>query len=60
MKKRLKDVLDGNDTYVSGGHQIVKARTYKRIVPAWALSDKKVRQLLLRSFPNFAYKSTSA
>lgn len=31
--------------------QIVQARTYRRTTPLWTKSDKKIQQLLLRSFP---------
>jgi hypothetical protein len=37
---------------------VVKARTYKRGVPAWAFNDKKVRALILRAFPKMASSPT--
>jgi len=51
---QLRRVLDGNDGFISGGNQIVGARTYKRKTPKWVLDDKKISALLLRSFPKLA------
>ncbi len=53
-KKQLGKSLDQNDGFMTGGHQIVHARSYKREVPSWTLNDKTVRRLLLRSFPKLA------
>lgn len=36
------------------GHQIIKPRSDdKKSVPDWALDDKKVREVVLRSFPKY-------
>lgn len=31
--------------------QIVQARTYRRVSPLWTKSDKKIQELVTRSFP---------
>lgn len=51
---KLRETLDGNDSFMRGGHQIVSARTYDRKCPLWAKSDKEIQKLLLRAFPNLA------
>jgi len=48
----LKTLMDGGEHFM-GGHGIVKARTYKRAVPMWALNDKAIRKMVLRAFPKF-------
>jgi len=47
--KKLRSQID--DSFVSGGHQIVKARQYTRKTPEWVNSEIKIRALLLRVFP---------
>lgn len=56
----LRTHLDSNDTFVSGGHGIIKtagatrhAERMKR-VPVWALDDEKVKQLIRYRFPRAA------
>jgi hypothetical protein len=49
--RRLRTQFDGNDPFMSGGHQIKKIRARERAVPDWAADNTKVRSLLLRSFP---------
>lgn len=55
----LRASLDGNDTFVSGGHQIIKTagatRHAERMkkVPVWALDDKKIKELIKLRFPKF-------
>lgn len=49
--KELRRSLDSNDQFISGGHQLVQARSYKRQMPDWAKSQSSIRKLLLRSFP---------
>jgi len=53
--KKLRQSLDSNDTFMGGGHQIVKPRTYKshvrRQTPSWVFKDSEVQKVLLRSFP---------
>jgi hypothetical protein len=48
---QLRTKLDGNDAFLSGGHQIKKIRAHKRRVPSWTANDAAVQKLLLRSFP---------
>src|ERR1700719_4810332 len=52
--KQLVRSLDYNECFMTRGHQIVHARTYKRKVPAWTLKDKEVQKVLLRAFPKLA------
>lgn len=49
--KQLHQSFDPQDEFLNEGHQIVKARAYPRKPPLWAMSDTKIRQLILRSFP---------
>lgn len=51
----LRKKIDSNDPFVTGGHQVLKPRSDdKKEVPDWARDDKKVREILLRSFPKLA------
>jgi hypothetical protein len=48
----LRHTLDGSDPFMTGGHQVIRPRyAYKKQHPAWTKSDKKIRQILLQSFP---------
>lgn len=47
---QIRRVVGGNETFAQG-HQVVGARTYKRKIPSWAVSDSKVKRLVLRAFP---------
>jgi hypothetical protein len=53
----LRASLDGNDTFVSGGHQVMKTagatRHAERMkkVPVWALDDEKIKELIKLRFP---------
>lgn len=56
----LRTVFDGSDSFMTGGHQIIRprgaagerARPYAhRQRPAWTKSDEKIKALLLKSFP---------
>lgn len=47
----LRGKFDGQDPFMTGGHQIIKMRTGDRVVPEWTKSDKEVQKILLRSFP---------
>ena len=55
---RLRGSLDSNDTFVSGGHQIIKTagatRHAERMqkVPLWALDDAKLADYVNYRFPN--------
>jgi len=56
----LRASLDGNDTFVSGGHQVIKTagatRHAERMkkVPVWALDDAKIKELIKLRFPKAA------
>lgn len=47
--KQLRSQVD--DAFVGGGHQVVKARERKRIIPEWVNNKKKIQEILLNSFP---------
>ena len=46
---QLRRVVD--DAFVGGGHQIVKVRQRKRLIPSWANNNERVKEIILRSFP---------
>jgi len=56
-RSRLRASLDGNDTFVSGGHGIMKTAGATRhadrmkAVPVWALDDQKIKQYVQLRFP---------
>ena len=43
--------FDGNDPFMTNGHQILKIRQGNRKIPAWAKDKRKIQAILLRSFP---------
>jgi len=47
----LRGYLDGQDTFMTGGHQIIKMRRGNRVTPEWAKSRKTLQKILTRSFP---------
>lgn len=55
--EQLRKKFDGDDSFVSGGHQLIKSagatRHAERVskTPEWALNKDKVQELLLKSFP---------
>lgn len=49
--KKLRGKMDSNDPFLAGGHQIVKARTREKEIPAWANNNVETQKLLLRAFP---------
>jgi hypothetical protein len=49
--KELRGYLDGQDTFMTGGHQLIKPRHSDRQTPDWAATNSKIRAILLRSFP---------
>jgi hypothetical protein len=49
--QQLRKVLEGSDSFIAGGHRIVKMRQRRRIIPEWTRSDEKIRAILRRSFP---------
>ena len=50
---QLRRYFDGTGGFMEG-HQILKERRIKRPVPLWAKNNRKVQELLLRSFPRLA------
>jgi hypothetical protein len=49
--QQLRKVLEGNDSFIAGGHRIVKLRQRRRVIPEWTRSNEKIKEVLLRSFP---------
>ncbi len=47
----LRGKFDGQDPFMTGGHQIIKTRRIQRTIPDWAKSNRKLREILLLSFP---------
>jgi hypothetical protein len=47
----LRGKFDGQDPFMTGGHQIIQPRGGNRVIPEWAKSDVKIQKILLRSFP---------
>ncbi|MHB8485504.1 MAG: hypothetical protein ACYDCM_07225 [Candidatus Acidiferrales bacterium] len=45
-------LFDGSESFMAGGHQIVKTRHNRRSIPAWAQDPDQVKAILLRAFPN--------
>jgi hypothetical protein len=63
---RLRGSLDINDSFARGGHGVISAaggNTHtKRMknVPAWALDDNKIKELVLRSYPGLKQRKQAA
>jgi hypothetical protein len=49
--QQLRKMFDGDDSFMTAGHQRTNLRTRERTVPDWTRSNKEVRKVLLRSFP---------
>ena len=49
--RELRGKLDSDDSFMTGGHQILKIRRPRKPVPSWATNNKKVQDLLIRVFP---------
>ena len=49
--QELRASFDGQDPFMTQGHQIIKMRRSDRLTPEWAKSNKRVQEILLRSFP---------
>ena len=56
--KGLLTAFDSNNSFITG-HQVVRTLNagLKRETPDWAVNDKQIRELLLRSFPKLAIDS---
>lgn len=54
---QLRNFLDGNDPFMTRGHQIIKTAgatqhaQRMQSVPVWALDDNKIKELLMKVFP---------
>jgi hypothetical protein len=56
--RQLRKKLDSKDPFMTRGHGIIKPRSDdKKSVPEWTLNDKKVREVVLRSFPDYTTNS---
>jgi len=51
--RQLRGKIDSDDPFMSGGHQILKVRKYKKTVPEWALKDSSIRKVVATSFPKW-------
>jgi hypothetical protein len=49
--RELREVFDGSDPFMTGGHGIREPRTRRKKIPEWSKSDDEIRKILLRSFP---------
>ena len=58
--KGLLTAFDSNNSFITG-HQVVRTLNagLKRETPDWAVNDKQIRELLLRSFPKLAFNCIS-
>lgn len=62
----LRTKLDSNDSFVTGGHRIMKTAGATRhaarmkTVPVWALDDEKIKELIRRCFPNPSQRNRAA
>jgi len=56
--QQLRQLFDGADSFMNGGHTYGKVASRKRAVPLWARSDEAVRKLVLRSFPKLLTNPT--
>ncbi|VVB50894.1 Uncharacterised protein [uncultured archaeon] len=50
--------FDGSESFMAGGHQILKIRRIKRKTPDWVNDEKKIRVVLLRSFSSLKTNQT--
>ena len=48
---QLRGKFDGQDPFMTGGHQIIKTRQRERTIPEWTKSNKSVQGVLLLAFP---------
>jgi hypothetical protein len=44
----------GDTSFIYGGYQVGKARTYNKRIPAWANNDVKITQFITRAFPKLS------
>lgn len=49
--QQLRKIFEGGDPFISRGHQVVGLRRRKRKILEWTRSNKKIQEILLRSFP---------
>lgn len=59
-QQQLGKLIDGKEQFMRSGHQILVERKHKRVTPEWVKSDKKIRELLLRSFPRLLINKRQA
>lgn len=56
--EQLRKSFDGSDPFMTQGHQIIKMRRGNRTTPEWVKNNKKIQELLLRSFPKMKTNKT--
>ena len=49
--KELRTHLDGQDPFMTHGHQIMKTRRPKKKIPTWVYNSKEIQKFLRRVFP---------
>ena len=50
----LLNKFDGSEPFMNRGYRVIQPRHKAKNIPAWALDDKKVQEIVLRSFPKLA------
>jgi hypothetical protein len=53
VKPKVYKHVDFKESFMRS-HTIVRARTYKRVVPDWARNNKATQKIILQAFPNMA------
>lgn len=56
--RQLRHLIDGDESFMSGGHQIIKIRKRVRNIPEWASDNSLTRKLLSEVFPKWRTDST--
>lgn len=51
---KLLTKLDGSEPFMNRGYRIIKPRHKVKEIPDWAMDDKKVQEIILRSFPKLS------
>jgi hypothetical protein len=51
---KLLKKLDGSEPFMNRGYRILKPRHKVKNVPEWALDDKRVQEIVLKSFPKLS------
>lgn len=49
--RELRAHLDGQDPFMTQGHQILKIRRTRKKTPSWVYNKTEIRKFLVRAFP---------